>query len=114
MKGGDGFVQGYNAQAAVEPELRLIVGQLVTQAANDKEQLEPMVEAIEQQSGQRPEAILADSGYCSEENLAYLESAEQPERKIDGFIATGKQKHGEHRHPASADRCRKARRRWIG
>src|SRR5258708_12713408 len=58
-----------------------------------------MVEAIEQQSGQRPEAILADSGYCSEENLAYLESADQPERKIDGFIATGKQKHGEHRLP---------------
>ena len=97
MKGADGFVQGYNAQASVEPEMLLIVGQSVTEAANDKQQLEPMVEAIEQQSGQRPEAILADSGYCSEENLAYLESAEQPERKIDGFIATGKQKHGEHR-----------------
>jgi transposase len=99
MKGADGFVQGYNAQAAVEAEMLLIVGQSVTEAANDKQQLEPMVEAIEQQSGQRPEAILADSGYCSEENLAYLESADQPERKIDGFIATGKQKHGEHRLP---------------
>ena len=82
-----------------KPTMWLIVGQLVTEAANDKKQLEPMVKAIEQQSGQRPEAILADSGYCSEENLAYLESAEQPERKIDGFIATGKQKHGEHRLP---------------
>ena len=99
MKGADGFVQGYNAQAAVEPEMLLIVGQSVTEAANDKQQLEPMVAAIEQQSGQRPEAILADSGYCSEENLTYLASAEQPERKIDGFIATGKQKHGEHRLP---------------
>jgi len=99
MKGADGFVQGYNAQAAVEPERGLIVGQLVTQAANDKEQLAPMVEAIEQQSGQRPQAILADSGYCSEENLKQLESAEQPERKIEGFIATGKQKHGEYRQP---------------
>ena len=99
MKGADGFVQGYNAQASVEPEMLLIVGQTVTEAANDKKQLEPMVEAIEQQSGRRPEAILADSGYCSEENLEYLESADQPERKIDGFIATGKQKHGEHRLP---------------
>ena len=27
MKGADGFVQGYNAQAAVEPALQLIVGQ---------------------------------------------------------------------------------------
>jgi len=95
MKGGDGFVQGYNAQAAVEPTLLLIVGQTVTEAANDKKQLMPMVELIEQQSGQRPEAILADNGYCSEENLRHL-----PERKIEGFIATGKQKHGEHRLPA--------------
>jgi len=100
MKGADGFVQGYNAQAAVEPTLLLIVGQSVTEAANDKKQLMPMVEIIEQQSGQRPKAILADNGYCSEENLGHLESADQPERKIDGFIATGKQKHGEHRLPA--------------
>jgi transposase len=99
MKSGDGFVQAYNAQAAVEPEMMLIVGQSVTDAANDKKQLAPMVELIEQQSGQRPEAILADSGYCSEENLSYLESAGQPERQIEGFIATGKQTHGEHRLP---------------
>jgi len=100
MKGADGIVQGYNAQAAVEPTLLLIVGQSVTEAANDKKQLLPMVELIEQQSGQRPEAILADNGYCSEENLDSLESSGQPERKIEGFIATGKQKHGEHRLPA--------------
>jgi len=107
MKGADGFVQGYNAQAAVEPEMMLIVGQSVTAAANDKKQLEPMVELIEQQSGQRPKAILADSGYCSEQNLAFLESAGQPERKIDGFIATGKQKHGEHRLPCKRGRLPK-------
>ncbi len=100
MKGADGFVQGYNAQAAVEPKLLLIVGQSVTEATNDKKQLIPMVELIEQQSGQRPETILADNGYCSEQNLEDLESADEPERKIEGFIATGKQKHGEHRLPA--------------
>jgi transposase len=99
MKSGDGFVQGYNAQAAVEPGLGLIVGQLVTQAANDKEQLQPMVEAIEQQAGQRPEAILADSGYCSEANLTYLESADQPERQIAAYVSTGKQEHGKYRQP---------------
>jgi len=69
MKGADGFVQAYNVQAAVEEEFQLIVGQAVTQAANDKQQVAPMVEAIERQSGQRPEELLADSGYCSEENL---------------------------------------------
>jgi transposase len=97
MRGADGFVQAYNAQAAVEPDLQLIVGQTVTQAANDKEQLLPMVEVIEQQSGQRPEEILADSGYCSEKNLEALESAAQRERHIAGYIATERQKHGEHR-----------------
>jgi hypothetical protein len=100
MKGADGMVQGYNAPAAVEPTLLLIVGQSVTEAANDKKQLKPIVELIEQQSGQRPEAVLADNEYCSEENLEHLESVEQPEGRIEGFIATGKQKHGEHRLPA--------------
>ena len=99
MKGAEGFVQAYNAQAAVEPDLQLIVGQTVTQATNDKQQLTPMVEVVEQQSGQRPEEVLADSGYCSEKNLEALESAENPERRIEGYIATERQKHGEHREP---------------
>jgi transposase len=100
MKGAEGFVQGFNAQAAVEPDLQLIVGQTVSQAANDKEQLQPLVEAVEQQSGQRPTEVLADSGYCSEKNLAYLETAGQPENKIEAYIATGRQKHGQAAEPA--------------
>jgi transposase len=99
MKGADGFVQAYNAQAAVEPDLQLIVGQTVTQATNDKEQLLPMVSAIEEQSGQRPEEILADSGYCSEKNLEALDSEENPECRIDGYIATERQKHDEYKQP---------------
>jgi transposase len=99
MMGSDGIVQGYNAQAAVEPALQLIVGQSVTPAANDKEQIEPMVQVIEQQSGQRPDGLLADSGYCSEKNLEHLEIGDKRGHKIDAYIATGKQKHGEHRQP---------------
>jgi transposase len=99
MKGADGFIQAYNAQAAVEPELQLIVGQTVTAASNDKEQLMPMVEVIEQQSGQRPDEILADSGYCSEKNLEALASAENPAQRIEGYIATERQKHGEYKEP---------------
>jgi transposase len=99
MMGLDGFVQGYNAQAAVESTAQLIVGQTVTAAANDKEQLLPMLEKMEQQSGQRPEAILADSGYCSEKNLELLEAAAESGPRVTGYIATGKQKHGEYRQP---------------
>jgi len=95
MKSNEGFVQAYNAQIAVEPEFQLIVGQLVTQAGNDKEQLQPMVQAIEEQSGQLPDELLADAGYCSESNLEYLESAAEPEKQIDAYVATGRQKHSE-------------------
>jgi hypothetical protein len=99
MKGADGFVQAYNAQAAVEPEFQFIVGQTVTQAANDKEQLMPMLATIEEQSGQRPDDVLADSGYCSEKNLEGLDSEEKPERRVNGYIATERQKHDEYKEP---------------
>ena len=99
MMGSDGFVQAYNAQAAVEPELQLIIGQTVTTAANDKEQLLPMMDTVEQQSGQRPEEVLADSGYCSEKNLEQLDSDEDPERRVIGYVATERHKHGEYKEP---------------
>jgi transposase len=90
MKGADGFVQAYNAQIVVEESCQLIVAQAVTQEANDKKQTVPMVEAIEKQAEQTPEQLLADSGYCSEENLKNLEDT-----PIDVYIATARQKHGE-------------------
>jgi len=94
MKGPDGFVQGYNTQVAVEPLFQLIVGQTVTQAANDKQQVVPLIEAIQEQAGQKPEEVLTDNGYCSEENLKYL-----AKRRMEGFVATEKQKHGERNEP---------------
>jgi transposase len=94
MKGPEGFVQAYNTQIAVEPNFQFIVGQTVTPAANDKQQMVPLVETIQEQSGQKPEEVLADSGYCSEETLQYL-----TKKRIEGFVATGKQKHGERQAP---------------
>ena len=87
-------MQGYNTQIAVEPAFQLIVGQTVTQAANDKQQMVPLIEAIQEQSEQRVEEVLADSGYCSEENLKYL-----ARRRMEGFVATEKQKHSERTEP---------------
>jgi transposase len=89
MKGADGFVQAYNAQIVVEEGCQLIVAQAVTQEANDKKQVLPMLEAIEEQAEQTPKQLLADSGYCSDENLKILE-----DKPIDVYIATGRQKHG--------------------
>lgn len=90
MKGPDGFVQAFNTQVAVESISQLIVGQTVTQEANDKQQITPMVTTIEQQAGQKPKELLADSGYCSEKNLEYLDK-----KKITAYVATKRQKHRE-------------------
>ena len=108
MKGADGFVQAYNAQAAVEPSCQLIVGQTLTNEANDKRQLRPLVEAVERQAGRRPAEVLADNGYCSNANIEYLASKDEPERAIEGWLATAKTKHNE--TPPAAPRGRLPRR----
>jgi len=94
MKGADSFVQAYNAQIAVEPELQLIVGQLVTQDANDKQQMRPVVEVIREQSGQKPVEVVSDSGYCSDANLHYLEK-----KKIEGFVAVDRESYRDREEP---------------
>ena len=52
MKAGNGehFEQAYNAQAAVDTDSYLIVGRYVTDAPNDKEQLNPIIESIPKKS----------------------------------------------------------------
>ena len=94
MKGPDGFVQAYNAQVAVESTMQLIVAQAVTQQCNDKQQLMPMLAAVEQQSGQKPKEVLADTGYASEKCLQAVAGT-----GVDAYIATGKQKHNESAPP---------------
>lgn len=66
MKKGSGFEQCYNAQAAVDKRNQIIVAAYVTQACNDKQQLEPLVERTVEQTGILPDRGLADCGYFSE------------------------------------------------
>jgi len=87
MKSKDGFVQAFNAQAAVDAGAQIIVAQAVTQDANDKHQLVPMTDAIETNLGRKPRQLSADSGYCSKANIEALET-----RGIDGYIAPGRAK----------------------
>jgi transposase len=102
MHGPEGFVQAYNVQVAVTPS-QLIVGQAVTQETNDKRQLVPMITAVTAQAGAAPTEVLADAGYCSDENLAALAA-----RGIDGYISTRKQKHGIRPGPCPRGRIPKA------
>jgi transposase len=69
---GGSFEQCYNAQAAVDVDSLLVVAARVTQAPNDKQQLAPMLErlgTLPEALGQ-VEALLADNGFCSAENVA--------------------------------------------
>ena len=69
------FEQAYNAQAAVEVDSRLIVGQRVTNITNDLRQLVPTVRAIEPCVGAVKE-VLVDSGFVSEAAVKTLEMNE--------------------------------------
>lgn len=89
MKTRNGYEQAYNAHAAVDADEQVIVSADVTTQQNDGDTLVPTLDQIEANTGTKPAQVSADAGYCSEENLAALE-----ERKIDGYVATGRQKHG--------------------
>jgi transposase len=89
MKTKDGFIQGYNAQAAVDAASQVIVAHDLVATGTDVEQLLPMVDAVEAMAGALPQEVSADAGYCSEDNLAGIEK-----RGVRGYLATGRQKHG--------------------
>jgi transposase len=88
LKTKDGYVQGYNAQAAVDAESQVVVAQEVG-TQSDAGRLAPMVEQIRQNTGRLPDEVSADAGYCSEENLRAMRR-----RRVTAYIATGRQKHG--------------------
>jgi transposase len=71
MKGRNGrYLQGYNGQAMVDCESQVIVAQELTNEQADVNLLAPMLDRCEEQAGARPEQVLADAGYWSEENGA--------------------------------------------
>src|ERR1700692_4328628 len=84
----DGFIQGYNAQAAVDGAKQIIVAHGLTQSMSDCPQLVPLVDAVRANLGRKPREISADAGYCSEDNLLALAT-----RKIHAYVATGRAKH---------------------
>jgi transposase len=90
QKTRDGFIQGYNAQIAVDATAQVIVAQQVTAASPDVEQLQPVVQAVAQGLRRRPRVVLADAGYWSEANVVALQA-----RGIEPLIAPGRRKHRE-------------------
>jgi transposase len=95
----DGFIYGYNAQAAVDEGHQVIVATTLDASATDTGALPTLVEQIEQNTGARPKQVLADAGYASDANLAALDA-----KGIDAYIAVRRERHG--RTPAPAPRGR--------
>ena len=94
---GGGFEQAYNAQAAVDASTMLVVGTGVTQAPNDKEQIEPMLHtlAAQPQTQGAVERVIADTGFYSEKNIQACAAA-----KVEALIAVARDEH----HPGWRER----------
>lgn len=94
MKTNQGFLQGYNAQIAVDADSQVIVAEALTNQCPDQEHLVPILRRVVQNCGQPPEALSADSGYFSKENVEACER-----QNVDAHIAT----HRETGAPASQE-----------
>jgi len=82
------FVQGYNAQIAVDSASQVIVAAEITQETNDKKQLIPMIAQMVANLEQKPEKVSADTGYFSEANVT-----DESVKDVDLYVATGRDKH---------------------
>lgn len=80
----NGYIQGYNGQIVVDCDSQIILAADVTQDRNDVNQLNPMLEEVEENVGERPKNGTADAGYWSEGNVEHA-----PEG-VNLYIATTK------------------------
>jgi transposase len=85
VKGGE-FLQGYNAQAAVDAESQIIVAAAVTNQPPDQEHLAPMLGQVIENCGEAPAVASADSGYFSRENAEACAA-----QGVDAYIAVGRE-----------------------
>ncbi|UOA09020.1 transposase [Methylobacter sp. S3L5C] len=81
-KKGGSFYYAYNTRISVDADLQIIVAQHVSQNANDKQELEPALKAIQDTAGRLPEQLSADNGYFPGDNLQALEQS-----GIDAYLA---------------------------
>lgn len=89
MKTGDGFLQGYNAQAVVDEAHQIIVAADVSNQSPDAEHLVPMLDRTRDNCQAMPEKMSGDTGYYSEANVLRAQS-----RGVDLYLALKRDKHG--------------------
>jgi len=90
---GGGFEQCYNAQAGVDADTMLVVATTLTQAPNDKQQVQPILKVLQAQQAKLGTAttLIADTGYCSENNVKACVDAQ-----IEPLLSLARQDHHPH------------------
>ena len=89
QKTQSGFIQGFNAQLAVDEAHQIIVAQALTNQPPDAEHFIPLLEQVVENCGGVPQVATADAGYFSEQNVTRAASM-----GIDAYVAVGRDKHG--------------------
>jgi len=97
-KKGD-FDYSYNGQISVDEDNQIIVGQHLTQNANDKQEVAPALEEIKETTDDLPDKMSLDNGYMSGNNLEAFE-----DKETDVYIATGKGEKKDHREIEDSNR----------
>ena len=70
-----GWMYSYNVQFSTEPGHHFIVGVQVTQDQNDVQQLRPVLDTVQHFTGQKPERVIADSGYVTRDSVKQMAEA---------------------------------------
>ena len=80
-----GFDYRYNGQISVDSDHQIIVGQHLSQHANDTQEVEEGLACIADSAGALPDKLSLDNGYFSGHNIAALSEAE-----VDAYVAVGR------------------------
>lgn len=93
------FDYSYNDQVSVDEDNQIIVGQHLSQNANDKQEVKPALEEIKETTDDLPDKMSLDNGYMSGNNLEAFE-----DKETDVYIATGKGEKKDHREIEGSNR----------
>ena len=85
MLGREGFIQGYNAQVAVDADAQIVVAHRLSDDGSDQDALLALLDATAAITGQMLDEVSADAGFCPQANLQGL-----IERTVRGYVATGR------------------------
>jgi transposase len=88
MKTGDGFIQAYNGQLAVDCDSMLVVAEHLTQKPGDVGEIKPALQTLTTLPIGIPSALLADAGYFSELNIERIAAS-----RIQPYVSIGREQH---------------------